>query len=62
MVENLLKLLIKMENQAFYKPIDVHSVKNATGESASLLSMWNTVNQLCMHDSFFGVISFYGYW
>ena len=33
MVESLLEILIKRRSHSFYKPIDVHSMKNDLGES-----------------------------
>ena len=34
----------------FYKPVDVHSMTNAKGESISSISTWNIVNQLGEYD------------
>ena len=50
MVKSLLEILIERRNQMFYKPIDVHSVKNVVGEGISSIIKWNTVNQLDKHD------------
>ena len=44
LVENLLEMLPKRRSQKFYKPVDVHSVTNAIGESISSISIWNIVN------------------
>ena len=44
-VESLLDILTKRRNQAFYKLIDVDSVKNVLCESISAVSMWNIVKQ-----------------
>ena len=37
---------VNQRSEAFYKPVDVHSVTNAIGESISSVSTWNIVNQL----------------
>ena len=50
MVESLLEILTKRRSQVFYKPVDVHSVTNAIGESISSITMWNIVNQLGKFD------------
>ena len=39
-------------SQTFYKPVDVHSVTNAIGESFFSINVWNIVNQLDRHDFF----------
>ena len=48
MVESLLEILITRRSQAFYKPVDVHSVRNAIGESISSTSIWNIGSQLTL--------------
>ena len=51
MVESLLEILTKRRrSQALYKPVDVHSVTNAIGESISSIRSWNIVNQLGKND------------
>ena len=40
------ELLTERRSQAFYKPVDVHSVRNAIGESISSTRIWNIGNQL----------------
>ena len=50
MMGSLLEILTKRRSQAFYKPIDVHSVRNAIGESISSTSIWNIGNQLGKYD------------
>ena len=50
MVESLPETLPKGRSQAFYEPVDVHSVTNAIGESISSISIWNIVNQLGKYD------------
>ena len=50
MVESLLEILPKRRSQMFYKPVDVHSMTNAKGESISSISTWNIVNQLGEYD------------
>ena len=45
MMQSLLEILTKRKKQAFYKLIDVHSVKNVLDESISSISMWIIVNQ-----------------
>ena len=37
-------------SQTICKPVDVHSGINAIGESISLISIWNIVNQLGKYD------------
>ena len=56
MVESLLEILTKRRKQTFCKPVDVHSVVNAIGESISSISIWNTVNQLGKYDFSFGSV------
>ena len=48
-MESLLETLTKRRSQTFYKPIDVHSVRNGVGESISSISIWNIVNELGKH-------------
>ena len=50
MVESLLEILTKRRSQTFYKPVDVHSVTNAIGQSISSKGIWNIVNQLDKYD------------
>ena len=50
MVESLPEILAKKGSQTFCKPIDVHSVTNAIGESIFLISIWNNVNLLGKYD------------
>ena len=50
MVESLLEIITKRRSQAFCKPVDVHSVTNAIGESISSISIWNILNQLGKYD------------
>ena len=40
------ELLTERRSQAFYKPVDVHSVRNAIGEGISSTRIWNIGNQL----------------
>ena len=56
MVESLLEILTKRRSQVFYKPVDVHSVTNAIGESISSITMWNIVNQLGKFDFSCGLV------
>ena len=49
MVETLLEILTK-RSQMFYKPIDVRSVTDDMGETASSISIRIIVNQLGKHD------------
>ena len=44
--------------QAYNKRIDIHSVTNVNSEIASLISMWNIVNQLGKQDFSYGLILF----
>ena len=46
LVESLLEILTKRRSQTFYKPIYLHPMTNAVGESISSISKWNIVNQL----------------
>ena len=46
MVKSLLEILTKKISQTFYKPIVAQLVTNVLGVSISIISMWNTVNQL----------------
>ena len=41
-------------DQTFYKPINVHALTDATGESVSLTGMWNILNQSGKHDFSYG--------
>ena len=43
-VESLLETLTKRRSQTFYRPIDLHSVKNAVGKGISTISKCNIVN------------------
>ena len=56
MVENLLEILPKRRSQTFYKPVDVHYVTNALGESTSSINIWDIVNQLGKYDSSYGFV------
>ena len=51
MVESLLEILTKWRSQTFCKPVDVHFVANAIGESISSISI---LNQLGRYDSDLG--------
>ena len=46
----MLEILTKRRSQAFYKPVGVHSVTNAIGESIPSISIWNIVNKLVKYD------------
>ena len=46
MMKSLLEILTKKISQTFYKPIVAQLVTNVLGESISVISMLNTVNQL----------------
>ena len=50
MVESLPEILTKRRIQAFFKPVDLHFVTNAIGETTSSVSFWNIVNQLGQYD------------
>ena len=39
-----------LPKRTFYKPVDVHSVRNAMGKCMSSISIWNIVNHLDKHD------------
>ena len=56
MVENLLEILPKRRSQTFYKPVDVHYVTNALGESTSSINIWDIVNQLGKYNSSYGFV------
>ena len=55
-VERLLEILTKRRTQTFYKPVDVHSLRNAIGDSISSTSIWNIGNQLGKYDYCYGWI------
>ena len=50
MAESLLEILTKRKSQTFYKPVDVNSVTNATGESIYSIGIWNIVYQFDKYD------------
>ena len=56
MVDILLEILTKRRSQTFFKPVDVHYVTNAMGESISSISIWNIMNQLGRYDFSFGLV------
>ena len=56
MAESLREILTKRRSQTFCKPVDVHFVTNAIGESIYLISIWNIVNQLGRYDFSFGSV------
>ena len=57
MIESLLEILAKSKIQIFYKPLEVHSVTNATDVSISSISKWNIGNELGKND--FLVVRFF---
>ena len=44
-IDDIENLVTNRRSQTFYKPIDVHSLINAIGESISSIRMWNIVNK-----------------
>ena len=50
MVKSVLGILTKRRRQAFYKPIDLHSLTNVADEGISSMSKYNIVHQLGKHD------------
>ena len=56
-MESLVEILTKRRNQTLCKPVDDHSVTNATGESISSISIWNTANQLGKYDFSGGAVA-----
>ena len=56
MVESLLEILTERRSQAFYKPVDVHSVRNAVGKRLSSTNIWNIGNQLGKYDYSYGSV------
>ena len=56
MVESLLEILTERRSQAFYKPVDVHSVRNAIGDSIFSTSIWNIWNQIGRYDYSYGSV------
>ena len=56
MVESSLQILTKRRSQAFYKPVDVHSVRNAIGKGLTSTNIWNIGNQLGKYDYSYGSV------
>ena len=49
-MESLLEILTKRRSKTFWKPVDVHSVKNVIDEGIASIRTWNIVYQLGKYD------------